>query len=189
MGDKNWQPFKYGVFFGVGIILYTISFAQGFTEDPGVHVLARFCIFISISYLFLLIVSFVSTFINSNSVVGKRLKIAGLVVLSLSFLFLLAQREIFFHFSILLVYVSVSLSMLGVHYNSSVSIEDTKYIGLISAVIISFIGITHNVIRFYQSHLERVVYLFLLLAVLAATLCILSGYHSSKMLSEAGNRG
>jgi len=186
MGGKKWQPFKYGIFFGVGIILYVISFAQGFTEDPGVHILTRFCLLISISYLYLVIVSFVSIFINNN-LLGKRLKIAGLLVLSLSFLFLLAQREIFFRFSIFSVYASVSLSMLGVHYNSSVSVEDTKYIGLISAVIISFIGIIHNVIRFYQSHFEHVFYLFLMMAVLTGILCILSGYHSYRMLSEVDN--
>jgi len=185
MSKKEKQPLKFGVLFGVGAFLYTFSFIF-FAPDAGGGDFAFVCFFsFSLaSYLFLAILSLVVIFVNRENRLTKRLMIAGSIVLILSFLLLLAMMGDYgFIISFILFYPSITLFMLGFHYLSPSPGIFSRYIGFALAIPISFLGI----ILFAVLHYEQTFYLFLLPGIFAAILCILSGYHSSKMLFEVDN--
>lgn len=177
------QPLKFGVLFGVGGFLYSFGFTF-FASDGGIGVYICFFSLLLASYLFLAIISLVAIFANLENTLTKRLMIAGFIGLVLSSFSL--QGNLFI-ISIILLYPSLSLFMLGFHYLFPSPDKFSRYIGLILAISISFLGIILYAAFFYEPYIEQTVYLFLLPALLSPILCILSGYHSSKMLSEVDN--
>ncbi len=182
MSKKGEQPLKYSILFGTGAFLYTFSFIF-FASDGGEGSFIFFCSFVLPTYLFLVILSLVTISVYRENTLTKRLLIAGFIVLTLSFLFLLALGDLF-KISFIIFYPSLTLFMLGFHYLSPSPGRFSRYVGLVLAISISFVGIILFMILF-----EYPYHLYLLLAICTATLCILSGYHSSRLLSEAGNRG
>ncbi len=183
MGKKNGKPLKYGILFGVGAFLYTFSFIFFAPDaDGGDFAFVCFCYFSLTSYLFLAILSLVAIFVNRENRLTKRLMIAGSIVLTISFLFLLAPNMPLIP-SFIMFYPSITLVMLGFHYLSPSPGIFSRYIGFALVIPISFLGIILFAVLYY----EQTLYLFLLPGIFAVILCILSGYHSSKMLSEVDN--
>ena len=180
MIKKKWRPLKFGILFGIGGFLYTFGFIF-FALVESFGAIDYFCSFTLASYLFLAIVSLVAIFVNRENTLTKRLIITGFIFLILSFLFLLAQNVSMVP-SFILFYPSLTLFMMGFHYLSPSPGRFSRYIGLVLAISISFIGIILFMILF-----EYPYHLYLLLAISTATLCIISGFHSSKMLEECNH--
>lgn len=183
MGKKNGKPLKYGILFGIGSFLYTFSFIFFAPDaDGGDFAFVCFCYFSLASYLFLAILSLVAIFVNRENRLTKRLMIAGSIVLTISFFFILAPNMSLIP-SIILFYPSLTLFMLGFHYLSPSPGKFSRYIGIALAISISFLGIILFAVFYY----EQTLYLFLLPGILAVILCTLSGYHSFRMMSEVDN--
>jgi len=197
MSYKGKYPLKFGVIFGVGIFLYLFSsmifplYSRFHPVTHGPALLLLFFTFLSllVSYILLVFGSFVSITIPEKGSLEKKLMVGGFILLVLSPLFLFLQfvsdlgfsMGPFFILSYILLYSGVSFSLLGYHFYSSTYGFSSKNIGFIIPSFIIFMSAVQYVISFYFAYL---LYWFLFLAIPAPILCILSGYHSSRMLKE-----
>jgi len=177
----NITPLIISVFFGAGIMLYSLS---PLTANDHEFVLP--IIFMTGSYLFLLSVSIAALmtyredFVNNS---GRYLKLIGFFLILLSFLSMIPLHGVMYILSVVFLYGGISLTMLGFHLQAADLTDHLGQTGVVLAIAISFISVFQFSIIF---HLEANFY-WIILGISTATLCILSGYHSSKMLCEVDN--
>lgn len=175
----NIIPLIIGVFFGTGIMLYSLSPLTG--ND---HEFVLPLIFMAGSYLFLLSVAVAALMTYrqeafvSNS--GRFLKLLGFFLILLSFLSMIPLHSVMYMLSVVFLYGGISLTMLGIHLQVADLTHYLSQTGVILAIAISFMSIIQFLIIF---HIE-LNFFWIILGIGTATLCILSGYHSSRMLKE-----
>ena len=177
----NTIPLIIGVFFGTGIMLYSLS---PLTANDHEFVLPL--IFMVGSYLFLLSVSIVALmtyredFVNNS---GRYLKLIGFFLILLSFLSMIPLHGVMYILSVFFLYGGISLTLLGFHLQVADLTDHLGQTGVVLAIAISFMSVFQFSIIF---RLEANFY-WIMLGISTATLCILSGYHSSKMLEECNH--
>ncbi len=174
----NIKPLIIGVFFGTGIMLYSVS---PLTANDHEFVLPL--IFMVGSYLFLLSVSIAALMTYREDFVSnsrRYLKLIGFFLILLSFLSMIPLHGVMYISSVFFLYGGISLTMLGLHLQVA---DLTNYLGqtgVVLAIAISFMSVFQFSIIF---RLETNFY-WIVLGVSTATLCIFSGYHSSRLLKE-----
>ncbi|MFO8108925.1 MAG: hypothetical protein R6U17_00140 [Thermoplasmata archaeon] len=198
--DDILLPLRFGELFGIGIIMYIstyiLAIVGGFSFLIGWHIQDWYLLFLlSSSYIFMFLVLVDAVRRHGRELEGKNLKIGGAVLFLLPLLFFVTPSALcfFFVFSIVVFYVSISLCMLGFNKLASYYSGEKEKKNTFLALSISFLSLIHILgmfSGFFLSHslipnLNAYLSMMVLLGIFGPMLCILSGYHSSKVMLEA----